>query len=154
MQKISSLPELGQLVGQEIAISDWILIDQERIDRFAAATGDRQWIHIDSERCRQEPGMGCTIAHGFLTLSLVSSLMQETIEIGGIRMGVNYGLNKVRFPAPVPVGSQLRARFKLLSLASEEESVQAVWLVTLEKDDAGKPACVAEFLVRYYPAIG
>jgi acyl dehydratase len=151
MQKIPSLAALEKLVGQEIAVSDWLLISQERIDLFAAATGDCQWIHVDHERCSREPGMGSTIAHGFLTLSLLSTLMQESIEIGGIKMGLNYGLNKVRFPAPLPVGSRLRARFTLLSLTSEEKSAQAVWLTILEMEGGSKPVCVAEFLVRYFP---
>lgn len=152
MQKIPSLAALRALAGQEIAVSNWVLIDQERIERFAAASGDRQWIHVDSERCRQEPGIGGTIAHGFLVLSLISTLMQESIDIGGIRMGLNYGLNKTRFPAPVPAGSHIRARFKLSSFESIENSAQVAWHVTIEMDGASKPACVAEFLVRYFPA--
>jgi acyl dehydratase len=152
MQKIPSLAALDHLVGKEIAVSNWILIDQERIDRFAATTGDRQWIHVDGERCRQDPAIGNTIAHGFLILSLISTLMQESIDIGGIRMGLNYGLNKTRFPSPVPAGSRIRARFKLSSFEPMENSVQAAWQVILEMDGAGKPACVAEFLVRYFPA--
>jgi acyl dehydratase len=152
MQKIPSLDALGHLVGQEVGVSNWILIDQERIDRFASATGDHQWIHVDSERCQKETEIGSTIAHGFLLLSLISTLMQESIDIDGIRMGLNYGLNKTRFPAPVPSRSRIRARFKLSSFDRMADSVQTVWQVTLEMDGASKPACVAEFLVRYFPA--
>lgn len=152
MQNIPSLAALEKLVGQEIAVSDWILINQERIDQFAVATGDRQWIHVDRERCRQEPGMGCTLAHGFLTLSLISTLMQESIEIGEIKMALNYGLNRVRFPTPVQAGSRLRARFILLSVVHEGGALQAVWQATLELEGGSKPACVAELLVRYFPA--
>jgi acyl dehydratase len=152
MQKVLSLAALGDLAGQEVAVSNWVLIDQERIDRFAAATGDRQWIHVDRERCLQELDIGGTIAHGFLILSLISALMQESIEVAGLRMGLNYGLNKTRFPAPVPTGSRIRARFTLSSFDPMSDSVQAAWQVTLEMDGASKPACVAEFLVRYYPA--
>jgi acyl dehydratase len=152
MQTIPSLAALAELAGQEIAVSDWTLIDQDRINRFAAATGDQQWIHVDSVRCRREPGVGSTIAHGFLTLSLLSTFIQESIDIRGIRMALNYGLNKVRFPMPVPVGSRIRARFTLLSLESMTDSVQAAWQAILERDGEAKPACVAELLVRYYPA--
>ncbi|MDQ9170634.1 MaoC family dehydratase [Oxalobacteraceae bacterium R-40] len=152
MQTIPSLVALAELTGQEIAVSDWALIDQDRINRFAAATGDQQWIHLDSERCRQEPGVGSTIAHGFLTLSLISTFMQESIDIGGIRMALNYGLNKVRFPMPVPAGSRVRARFTLLSLEATADSVQAAWQAVIETDGESKPACVAELLVRYYLA--
>lgn len=152
MQKFPSLESLKQQIGQEVAVSDWVLIDQKRIDGFAAATGDRQWIHVDPGRCEQEEGIGCTIAHGFLTLSLISSLMQQSIEVGGLRLALNYGLNRVRFPAPVPVGSRLRARFHLESLAFEADAAQAAWRVALEREDAAKPVCTAEFVVRYYPA--
>lgn len=152
MQKFPSLESLKQQLGREVAVSDWVMIDQACIDQFAAATGDRQWIHVDPKRCKQEKGIGCTIAHGFLILSLISPLMQETIEVGGLRLALNYGLNKVRFPSPVPVGSRIRARFHLISLAFEDDAAQAGWQVTLEREDAGKPACVTEFLVRYYRA--
>jgi acyl dehydratase len=152
MQIISSIAALGKMAGQEIAVSDWTIIDQDRISQFAAVTGDQQWIHVDSERCRREPGIGSTIAHGFLTLSLLPAFMQECIDIRGIRMALNYGLNKVRFIMPVPAGSRVRARFALLSLESMTDSVQAVWQAVLEKDGESKPACVAELLVRYYPA--
>lgn len=143
---------LADLIGREAAVSDWAEIDQERIDRFAAATGDRQWIHVDHERCRQLPELGGTIAHGLLTLSLIPALMQETIAIDGLGMTLNYGLNRVRFPRPVQTGSRIRARFTLLSCEGMADSVQAIWQVTVEIDGAGKPACVAEMLLRYYPA--
>lgn len=152
MKNIPSLAVLADLIGREAAVSDWMEIDQERIDRFAAATGDRQWIHVNHERCRQLPELGGTISHGLLTLSAVSALMQETIAIGGVGMALNYGLNRVRFPRPVQTGSRIRARFTLLSCEEVGDSVQAIWQTTVEIEGGGKPACVAEMLLRYYPA--
>jgi acyl dehydratase len=151
MRSFGTLGELSALVGHEVAVSDWIEVSQERVDQFAEATGDRQWIHVDVERARQGP-FGGPIAHGFLTLSLLPALIEQAFRIEGVRMGINYGLNKVRFVSPVPVGSRLRARFFLLATESvESDGVQMTWRVTLEGEGQAKPACVAESLIRYYP---
>ena len=150
MRDIASLAELKSLIGQEVALSDWVEIDQERVNLFAAATGDRQWIHIDVERSRRESPFGGTIAHGFLTLSLLPMLMESAIAFSAFKMGVNYGLNKVRFPAPVPVGSRIRARSTLLQVDDIEGGVQMTWLVTMERDGGEKPVCVAESVSRRY----
>lgn len=150
MRVIASLQELKQLVGQEIAVSDWITITQERVQQFADATGDHQWIHLDVERCRAESPYGGTIAHGFLTLSLLPMLMASSVQMSDVKMGVNYGLNKVRFPAPVLVGSRLRARIVLLSLEEIPGGAQLVWQITIERDGGDKPVCVAESITRRY----
>lgn len=151
MRRFATLGELSALIGQEVAVSDWIDVSQERVDRFAEATGDRQWIHVDVERARQGP-FGGPIAHGFLTLSLLPALIEQAFHVEGVRMGINYGLNKVRFVSPVPVGSRLRARFVLLGSENiDGGGVQMTWRVTLEADGQSKPACVAESLIRYYP---
>lgn len=151
MRRFATLGELSALIGQEVAVSDWIDVSQERVDRFAEATGDRQWIHVDVERARQGP-FGGPIAHGFLTLSLLPALIEQAFHVEGVRMGINYGLNKVRFVSPVPVGSRLRARFVLLGSENiDAGGVQITWRVTLEADGQSKPACVAESLIRYYP---
>src|SRR5687768_12204319 len=151
MRTIATLEELKSLVGQEVGVSDWIEITQERVNRFAEATGDHQWIHVDVERAKAGP-FGAPIAHGFLTLSLIPKFFETSIEIRNSRMGVNYGLNKVRFTAPVPVGSRLRARMKLLACeAIDNDGVQMTWLVTLEREGSDKPVCIAESLTRQYP---
>jgi len=150
MKTFETLSDLAACVGQEVAVSDWIAITQEQVNRFADATGDHQWIHVDPERARQGP-FGAPIAHGFLTLSLLPRFFETTLDIRGSRMGVNYGLNKVRFTAPVPVGSRLRAR--LLLLAAEPvagDGLQMTWQVQVEREGADKPVCVAESLVRHY----
>ena len=154
MRTFESVAELEAIVGGEVIVGDWITIDQQRVDRFAEATDDRQWIHIDPERARQGP-FGGPIAHGFLTLSLLPHLMAEAFTIRNTVMGVNYGLNKVRFPSPVPVGSRLRARFKLLSLEHlppqmGRPGAQLVWEVTMEREGSDKPVCVAESVTRRY----
>ena len=134
-----------------MAVSDWTAITQQQVNLFAEATGDHQWIHVDIEKAAAGP-FGAPIAHGFLTLSLLPKFFESSFEILGSRMGVNYGLNKVRFTAPVPVGSRLRARMKLL--ASEPiagDGVQMSWEVTVEQEGSSKPVCVAESLVRRYP---
>lgn len=150
MRDIASLAELKSLIGQEVALSDWVEISQERVNLFAEATGDRQWIHIDVERSRRESPFGGTIAHGFLTLSLLPMLMESAIAFSAFKMGVNYGLNKVRFTAPVPVGSRIRARSTLLQVDDIEGGVQMTWLVTMERDGSDKPVCVAESVSRRY----
>jgi len=143
---------LEALVGKEM-VSPWREITQEAIARFAEITGDQQWIHIDVERARRESSYGTTIAHGFLTLSLTSQLLRDAVgSIGGTRMSINYGLNKVRFPAPVPAGSRVRGRCTLLQVDPIDGGVQATWGVLIERDGGTKPCCAAEWLVRYYHA--
>ena len=150
MREFAGVGELGGEVGREVAVSDWLEVPQERIDRFAEATGDRQWIHTDPARAARETQFGGAIAHGFLTLSLLSELMQRAVSVGGLRMGLNYGLNRVRFVAPVPAGSRLRGRFKLAAVEEVKGGAQAMWEVTVEREGGDKPCCVAEWLVRYY----
>jgi acyl dehydratase len=150
-REITSLEELHSLAGQEVCVSDWFEVTQDRINLFAEATGDHQWIHVDIDRARTESPYGATIAHGFLTLSMLSQLMSETVKIKlPIRMGINYGLNKVRFPSAVPAGSKIRARAVLQALEEIVDGMQLVWNLTVERDGADKPCCVAEWLVRYY----
>jgi acyl dehydratase len=151
MKIFETLADLAACVGQEVAVSDWITITQEQVNQFADATGDHQWIHVDPQRARQGP-FGAPIAHGFLTLSLLPRFFESSLDVRGSRMGVNYGLNKVRFTAPVPVGSRLRARLSLLSAEPiEREGLQLAWAVAIEREGADKPVCVAESLVRQYP---
>ena len=150
MREIATLDELKSLVGQEIAVSDWVQISQERVNQFAEATGDYQWIHLDVERCKRESPFGGPIAHGYLTLSLLPMLMQNSVRMTDVRMGVNYGLNKVRFPAPVPVGSKVRSRTTVLSVEDIEGGAQVTWLVTVEREGEDKPVCVAESISRRY----
>ncbi|MDO8653003.1 MAG: MaoC family dehydratase [Undibacterium sp.] len=150
MREIHSLAELKSLIGQEVALSDWVTVEQERINTFALATGDEQWIHIDVERAKRESPFGGPIAHGFLTLSLLPMLMQNAITMTDVKMGVNYGLNKVRFPAPVPAGSKLRARLKLLEVEDITGGAQMIWEVTIEREGGDKPVCVAESISRRY----
>jgi len=149
---LESLDELKQLVGQEVAVTDWFTMTQDRIQQFADATLDHQWIHVDVERAKRESPFKAPIAHGFLTLSLLAHFMQEAVAVKqGVRMGVNYGMNKVRFVSPVRVGSQMRARFSLQSLKEVDgNGVEAQYNATIETEGANKPACVAEWLVRYY----
>ena len=143
------LADLAALVGQEIGSSDWLLIDQPRIDLFAEATGDHQWIHIDPERAAAGP-FGAPIAHGFLTLSLLPMLFEGAFAIDDVRMGVNYGLNRVRFISPVRVGSRVRGRFKLLSYEPLDGGAQLTAEATIELEGSAKPACVAETVSRRY----
>ena len=145
----ASLDELRTAVGEQLGWTDWQEIDQERIDLFATATGDHQWIHVDPERAAQCP-FHTTIAHGFLTLSLIPSLTPRLFQVEGVRMGVNYGVNKVRFPAPVPVGSRLRATAKIADVTEAGGGVQLVTQVTIERDGGEKPVCVAETVARFY----
>ena len=150
-REITSVEELRSLAGREVAVSDWFEVTQDRINLFADATGDHQWIHVDVERARAESPYGATIAHGFLTLSLLPQLMSQTVKIKiPIKMGVNYGLNKVRFPSAVPAGSKVRARAVLQSVEEVEGGQQLVWSLTVEREGAEKPCCVAEWLVRHY----
>jgi acyl dehydratase len=149
---VIDVTRLADLVGCE-AESDWLEVPQETIAAFADATGDRQWIHVDADRARTEGPFGTTIAHGFLTLSLISRLMRSAIRFeGGPRVAINYGLNKVRFPSPVPSGSRVRGRFTLLRVEPASDGAwQATWSAVVERDASDKPCCVAEWLVRYYP---
>ena len=148
---VVDLAHLGGLVGREVATSDWLVITQDRIDAFAEATSDHQWIHVDSGRARAETPFGATIAHGFLTLSLLSALMRDAVTVDGPRMTLNYGLNRVRFVSPVPCGSRIRARVALATFDDMGDSIQATWGVTIEREGGDKPAVVAEWIVRYYP---
>ncbi len=151
MKTFNTLAELFAHVGTTVAVSEWLTISQEQINQFAQATGDHQWIHVDPERAAQGP-FGTPIAHGFLTLSLIPRFMETSMQVLNVRMGVNYGLNKVRFISPVPVNSRLRAHLKLLEvLPVDKGGVQQAWEVTIEREGAAKPACVAEALVRQYP---
>jgi acyl dehydratase len=151
MRTFQTLAELGALVGQEVAQSDWITVSQAQINQFAEATGDHQWIHVDVERATAGP-FGAPIAHGFLTLALLPRFFESSLEVVQSRMGVNYGLNKVRFTGPVPAGSRLRASLKLLSFTPiDHDGVQMGWEVSVQREGVDKPVCVAESLVRRYP---
>ncbi|HEX6720882.1 MAG TPA: MaoC family dehydratase [Burkholderiaceae bacterium] len=141
--------DVAGLAGTDLGYTDWLEITQEQVNTFADATGDHQWIHIDRERAAKGP-FGTTIAHGFLTLSLLPRLAASALEIGDVRMGVNYGLNRVRFPAPVPSGSRIRAHLKLLSYEPLDGGAQLVMEVTMERDGGDKPVCVAETVSRRY----
>jgi acyl dehydratase len=149
MRHFAHLADLQALIGQEIGVSDWITIDQAHIDLFAQATGDHQWIHVDPVRAARGP-FGTTIAHGFLTLSLLPRLFESAFAVDDVRMGVNYGLNRVRFPAPVPVDSRLRGHFKLLGYEPLPGGAQTTVEVTVELDGGAKPACVAEAVARRF----
>jgi acyl dehydratase len=146
MRSFATLAELQALVGQEIGLSEWITVDQDRINLFADATGDHQWIHVDPARAATGP-FKTTVAHGFLTLSLLPEMAESAFEIASSKMGVNYGLNKVRFPAPVPVNSRLRGHFKLMSFEPIDGGAQIVMEVTMEREGSAKPVCVAESIV-------
>jgi acyl dehydratase len=149
MVHIPTLASLKARVGEELAVGEWLTVDQAMIDKFADATGDHQWIHIDRERAAKGP-FGTTIAHGFLTLSLLPKLAESALKVDDVRMGVNYGLNRVRFPAPVPSGSRIRAHLKLLSYDPLDGGAQLVMEVTMERDGSDKPVCVAETVSRRY----
>jgi acyl dehydratase len=148
--KTVSFDELSSLVGQEIGVSEWVEIDQTRINQFAEATGDRQWIHVDVERAKKEMPGGKTIAHGFLTLSLIPMLGAGILRITGVSRGINYGSNKVRFTNMVPVGSRVRARQKLLSVENRGAGLQMINEMTIEIEGQERPACVAETISMIY----
>jgi acyl dehydratase len=150
MRVFTGPEDLLASVGTEIGVSEWLTIDQERVDLFAEATGDHQWIHVDVERARAESPFGAPIAHGYLTLSLLVPLQKMVFRVEGVRMGVNYGLDRARFPSPVPVGSRLRDRMELVDCVPVEGGVQVKFRHTVERDGAPKPALVAESIVRYY----
>lgn len=146
-----SLDDLQAHAGQDITTTDWLEVDQTRIQQFADATGDQQWIHVDPVRAKSESPFGTTVAHGFLTLSLLAEFLQSSIDCKGTRMGVNYGLNKVRFPAPVRSGDRIRCHVHLKTVESlPEQAVQMTWGATIEIEGGDKPACVAEMLSRWY----
>lgn len=149
-----TLDSLHELEGKEVAVTDWMTVTQERIDRFADATDDRQWIHLDRERAEHDSPYGSTIAHGFLTLSMLSHLSRNVLPVQGVTMRLNYGLNRVRFPAAVRVDSRIRARFTLQSVSAFTgpggSGADLTLAVTMELEDSPKPCCVAEWIVRYY----
>jgi acyl dehydratase len=151
MKTFQTLKDVAACIGQEVATSEWTTVTQQQIQQFADATGDQQWIHVDVERAKAGP-FGAPIAHGYLTLSLIPKFFESAITITETRMGVNYGLNKVRFISPVPVGSRLRARMKLLACDPiEQGGMQMAWEVTIEREGSSKPVCVAESIARRYP---
>src|SRR5271154_5169199 len=142
---------LRQFVGREIGVSEWLRISQERVAQFAEATEDRQWIHLDAARASAESPYGATIAHGFLTLSLISHFTKDVIQIAsGVKLAVNYGLNRVRFPAAVKVGPRIRATIVLQALKESAEFLETTFAVTIASEGAEKPSCIAEWIVRYY----
>jgi acyl dehydratase len=148
---IEDLRSLKNFLGREVVVTEWLEVTQERINKFAEVTEDQQWIHVDLERARKESPYGTTIGHGFLTLSLLSRFLGEAIHVrGNVRMSVNYGLNRVRFPAPVPAGSRIRARFALVGWKEAPEHADVTYAITMEIESAEKPCCVAEWVVRYY----
>ena len=154
MIEISDVTTLRPRIGEEFVVGDWLEITQERIDQFADATGDHQWIHIDPERAARESPFKATIAHGFLTLSLLSTLMRESIHFTGLRLAINYGLNRVRFVSPVPAGSRIRARITPAAVEDVSGGYQVTWQVTIEREHSEKPCCVSDWIVRYYPEKG
>ena len=149
-RQFSSAEELEAAVGEHLGYSDWVVIDQERIDRFADATGDHQWIHVDPERAKDGP-FGTTIAHGYLTLSITNLFLPEVLHVTGAKHGVNYGANKVRFPAAVPAGARIRMGCEILDVTAvgNDDSVQVVTRNTVEVDGGDKPACVVEAVSRF-----
>lgn len=151
MLTLNSIDDLKSHVGMEIGVTEWFAVTQERIQQFADATGDHQWIHVDVERARRESPFKTTIAHGFLTLSLLPQFMPQVIQIkGGMRMGINYGLNRLRFVSPVRSGARIRARFTVQSIKDFGEGLEIVYVVTVEGEGSEKPCLVAEWVVRYY----
>lgn len=149
--RVVTLEELRELVGREVAAGDFVEVSAERIARFAEATGDHQWIHLDAERAARESPYGGIVAHGYLTLSLIPLLRASALTIDGLRMTVNYGLNRVRFPSALRAGRRVQGRFTLLGYEALEEAVQLTWQATVTEEGAAKPCCVAETLARCYP---
>ena len=150
-RNIESMEELTALEGQELGVSDWIEVTQEQINQFADLTSDHQWIHVDPDRAATESPYGATVAHGFFTLSLISSLSKQVMSLRGeFQRLINYGLNKVRFPAPVPAAARIRGRFTLQSVREFAGGIQIVWRVTIEREGGGKPCVVAEWITRAY----
>ena len=149
LTELSDYASLRDRLGQEIAVSDWFDMPQDRISQFAETTEDRQWIHIDPARAAQESEYKATIAHGFLTLSMVSALLRNAIRLPPQRMGINYGLNRVRFMGAVPAGSRIRGRFTPSEIKEIDGGYQVTWTITIEREGADKPSCVAEWVIRY-----
>jgi acyl dehydratase len=148
--RFTGIADAKARLGQELGLSDWMLIDQERINAFAEVTGDRQWIHVDVERAKRESPFGAPIAHGYLTLSLLAKFANECISVDGIKLAVNYGLNRVRFASPVKAGSRVRARFVLAEVDDIPGGAQLVWQAVIEIEGGDKPACAAEMVTRWY----
>ena len=148
---INGLTELQAWIGKEVAVSDWLLVDQARIQSFADVTDDHQWIHLDVERCRRESPYKAPIAHGYLILSLIPMLFTSSLRIDGLAMTVNYGLDRVRMPSPVIAGQRIRGHLALEKLDDVKGGMQAHWAVTVEVEGGDKPACVAQMLARYTP---
>jgi|SRR6187431_1164382 len=153
MIDIPNIASLKDRIGQELAVSDWLEMSQERINQFADATGDHQWIHIDVARAAKESPFKTTIAHGFLTLSLVSTLARSAMTLPRLRLAVNYGTNRVRFVSPVPSGARIRARFSPAAVEEAGGGIQVTWQAVIECEHSEKPACVAEWVVRYFPEV-
>lgn len=148
---LESLQPLKEYAGREIAVTEWLTISQDRVNQFADATGDHQWIHVDPERARRESPYGATVAHGFLTLSLLSLFLREAIQLpASVRQAINYGLNRVRFPAPVRAGEKIRGRIRLQSCKELPGSLEAIYEITVEVESGEKPCCIAEWILRYY----
>ncbi len=150
MRHFESADALEAEVGKEVAVSDWMTLTQERVNQFAEATDDPQWIHVDQERAERESPFGGTIAHGYLTLSLLPKFFESEVAFPFARMSINYGTNKVRFPSPLRVGRRIRGHFALLSVERHPECVQSVWNYSVEQEGRDKPACVAEVVLRQY----
>ena len=150
MRRFLTVEELEAEVGKEVAVSEWMSLSQERVNQFAEATDDPQWIHVDVERATQQSPFGGTVAHGYLTLSLLPKFLEATIELRFCRMSINYGANKIRFPAPMRTGRRMRGRFSLLALERLTDCVQTVWQYTAEQEVGDKPVCVAEVVLRQY----
>lgn len=150
MREFATLADMQAQIGQEVAVSEWVEISQQRISQFADATDDHQWIHVDPERAARESPFGGTVAHGFLTLSLLPAMLVNALHMADMKMGINYGLNKVRFPAPVPAGSRVRARMTINAIEAIDGGAQIRWGVVVEREGGDKPVCVAEFLMRRY----
>ncbi|KAF0163404.1 MAG: enoyl-CoA hydratase [Rhodocyclaceae bacterium] len=148
--RFSGIADAKARIGQEVGVSDWLPIEQERVNAFAQVTGDQQWIHVDVERAKRESPFGGPIAHGYLTLSLLAKFAQECIAIEGVRLAVNYGLNRVRFASPVKVGSRVRAKFVLGAVEEITGGAQIVWQAVIEIEGSDKPACAAEMVTRWY----
>lgn len=148
--EIENIEHLRQYLGREVALSDWLTMTQDRINLFAEATGDHQWIHVDAERAKRESPFGAPIAHGYLTLSLMAKFMMESIRVKDIRVGVNYGVNKVRFTSPVRVGDRIRAHISVLAIEEIPGGAQVTWSTWIELEGSDKPACVAELVSRRY----
>ncbi len=150
MKKFHSADELEAEVGKEVSVSSWVEISQSRVNQFAEATDDPQWIHVDVERAKKESPFGGTVAHGFLTLALLPRFFEEQVDFPFGTMSINYGLNKVRFPAPMKVGGRARGRFTLLAVERHPDCVQSTWKMTVEQEGSDKPVCVAESVLRRY----